>query len=551
MRTIANRVKRSLAFAGGVFFLLFLSVSCLDESPRDQLPEEKAYDSATNLYLNSVATLYNYIGGQADGEGLQGTIRGVYDLNTFTTDEAILPTRGGDWYDGGLWQSLYTHQWTESDEPFQNAWNYLYKVIVMCNRSLSNIDRHRSLLDETQRLAYEAEVRAVRAMYYFYLCDLFGRVPLVVSADVPVTEVQQSTRSEVFRFAFDELQAVAPLLPAERSNREGIYYGRVTRPGAWFLLAKLALNAEVLTDDQWTDDTRLSGETLMFEVDGTMLDAWQTCVAYCDSLARFGYQLESDYAANFAIHNEASSENIFTIPMDKMLYANQYCYLFRSRHYNHGGALGLGAENGTSATRSVMLTYGYGTGEVDCRMALNTYADTVRVDGRVVVLDDGSPLVYMPLQVAPDLSGSPYEKTGGARMAKYEVDRTAYSDGKLQENDIVLFRYADVLLMKAEALMRQGLDGSAPFDAVRQRAGMPVRPLTEENLLAERLMELHWEGWRRQDMVRFGRFHRAYDLRNPLSGEASGYTTVFPIPGSALELNRNLTQNDGYQEHSK
>ena len=310
MRTIANRVKRSLAFAGGVFFLLFLSVSCLDESPRDQLPEEKAYDSATNLYLNSVATLYNYIGGQADGEGLQGTIRGVYDLNTFTTDEAILPTRGGDWYDGGLWQSLYTHQWTESDEPFQNAWNYLYKVIVMCNRSLSNIDRHRSLLDETQRLAYEAEVRAVRAMYYFYLCDLFGRVPLVVSADVPVTEVQQSTRSEVFRFAFDELQAVAPLLPAERSNREGIYYGRVTRPVAWFLLAKLALNAEVLTDDQWTDDTRLSGETLMFEVDGTMLDAWQTCVAYCDSLARFGYQLESDYAANFAIHNEASSENI-------------------------------------------------------------------------------------------------------------------------------------------------------------------------------------------------------------------------------------------------
>jgi hypothetical protein len=289
----------------------------------------------------------------------------------------------------------------------------------------------------------------------------------------------------------------------------------------------------------------------MFEVDGTMLDAWQTCVAYCDSLARFGYQLESDYAANFAIHNEASSENIFTIPMDKMLYANQYCYLFRSRHYNHGGALGLGAENGTSATRSVMLTYGYGTGEVDCRMALNTYADTVRVDGRVVVLDDGSPLVYMPLQVAPDLSGSAYEKTGGARMAKYEVDRTAYSDGKLQENDIVLFRYADVLLMKAEALMRQGLDGSAPFDAVRQRAGMPVRPLTEENLLSERLMELHWEGWRRQDMVRFGRFHRAYDLRNPLSGEASGYTTVFPIPGSALELNRNLTQNDGYQERSK
>nr|MCR4921478.1 RagB/SusD family nutrient uptake outer membrane protein [Bacteroidaceae bacterium] len=128
-------------------FLLF--AACLDEDPRDQLPEEKAYDNATNLYLNTVATLYNYIGGQSDGEGLQGTIRGIYDLNTFTTDEAILPTRGGDWYDGGLWQSLYTHHWTESDEPFQNAWNYLYKVIVMCNRSLSHIEHHRSLLTET------------------------------------------------------------------------------------------------------------------------------------------------------------------------------------------------------------------------------------------------------------------------------------------------------------------------------------------------------------------------------------------------------------------
>ena len=524
----------------------FLMGGCLDENPHDQLPESKAYDNATNLYLNTVATLYNYIGGQADGEGLQGTIRGVYDLNTFTTDEAILPTRGGDWYDGGLWQSLYTHHWTESDEPFQNAWHYLYKVIVMCNRSLANIEAHRSLLTETTRLAYEAEARAIRAMYYYYLCDLFGRVPLVVSADVPLTEVQQSTRSEVFRFAFDELQAVAPLLPAERSNREGIYYGRITRPVAWFLLAKLALNAEVLADDNWTDMSRPSGSALMFNVAGTSLNAWQTCVAYCDSLTRFGYRLEPDYAANFAIHNEASTENIFTIPMDKMLYANQYCYLFRSRHYNHGGALGLGAENGSSATRSAMLIYGYGTAEADSRMTLNTYVDTVRVDGQVVRLDDGSPLVYMPLQVAPDLSGSAYEKTGGARMAKYEVDRTAYSDGKLQENDIVLFRYADVLLMKAEALMRQGLDGSAEYDAVRQRAGMPVRPLTEENLLAERLMELHWEGWRRQDMVRFGRFHLAYDLRSQLAGEESAYTTVFPIPGSALELNQKLSQNDGY-----
>ena len=81
-----------------------LLVSCtLDENPRDQILEEKAYSSATQLYLNTVATLYNYIGGSKDGEGLQGTGRGVYDLQTFGSDEAMLPTRGCDWFDGGIW----------------------------------------------------------------------------------------------------------------------------------------------------------------------------------------------------------------------------------------------------------------------------------------------------------------------------------------------------------------------------------------------------------------------------------------------------------------
>ena len=120
-----------------------LLTSCLDENPRDQLPQEEAYDTAKNLYLNSVATLYNYIGGNADGQGLQGTVRGVYDLNTFTTDEAILPTRGGDWYDGGLWQGLYLHQWTDEDAPLKDTWNYLYKVIVLCNQSLNRLNTYR------------------------------------------------------------------------------------------------------------------------------------------------------------------------------------------------------------------------------------------------------------------------------------------------------------------------------------------------------------------------------------------------------------------------
>ena len=89
---------------------------------------------------NAVATLYNYIGSDKDSEGLQGTYRGVYDYNTFTTDEAIIPVRGGDWYDGGFWADLYTHKWAEDSKPLYDTWKYLYKVIVFCNDALTTID---------------------------------------------------------------------------------------------------------------------------------------------------------------------------------------------------------------------------------------------------------------------------------------------------------------------------------------------------------------------------------------------------------------------------
>src|SRR5574344_1234253 len=174
--------------------------SCLDENPKNQLPEEEAYTSASSLFINTVSSLYNYIGGSGDSQGLQGTYRGVYDYNTFTTDEAMLPTRGGDWYDGGFWQNLYLHKWTANDKPLYNTWSYLYKVITLCNRSLAKIESHSSLISSTQKTAFEAEVRAIRAMYYYYLTDMFGRVPLVVSDEEALENVKQSTRSEVFKY---------------------------------------------------------------------------------------------------------------------------------------------------------------------------------------------------------------------------------------------------------------------------------------------------------------------------------------------------------------
>ena len=527
--------------------LAMMMTSCLTEDPKDQLYEEDIYNNANNIYINAVAVLYNYIGGSADSEGLQGTCRGIYDYNTLTTDEAMIPIRGGDWYDGGLWTNMYQHKWSPNDLPLYNTWKYLYKVVVLSNKSLHIIDKYSHNLSEEQRVAYEAEVRAVRALFYYYIMDMYGRVPIVTSYEQPQNEVVQSERSEVFRFIVNELQEVAELLPNERSNKMGNYYGRVTRPVAHFLLAKLALNAEIYCDDNWTDGVPRNGKEIFFTVDGEKLNAWQTCIKYCDKLAEAGYRLEDDYSYNFSVHNENSNENIFTIPLDKNLYAAQFWYLFRSRHYNHGGALGGSSENGTSANISTVLAYGYGTDDVDARFEKNFYAGIVEVDGKPVMMDNGQQLEYFPLELKLNLTGSPYVKTAGARMAKYEVDRTSHSDGRQPDNDIVLFRYADALLMKSEAKVRNGEDGSLELNEVRGRVGMPYREATLENILEERLLELVWEGWRRQDMVRFGVYHKSYDQRVQLADEKNGYTTVFPIPQKSIDLNPKLKQNVGYK----
>lgn len=533
-------------FALSVLALSLSLTSCLDETPKDQIPETEIYDSANSLYVNAVASLYNYIGAHEEGEGLQGTCRGIYDYNTLTTDEAIIPIRGGNWYDGGLWENMYDHTWTATDTDLYNVWKYLYKVIVLSTKSLETIEKYKALLTEQQRVDYAAEVRAVRAMYYYYAMDMFGRIPILQSSTQKTADIRQSNRSDVFWYVVKELQDVAPLLANEHSNLQGNYYGRVTRPVAWFLLAKLSLNAEVYTDDDWTDSSRPDGKTIMFDINGNKKNAWQTCVHYCDLITAAGYTLEADYTKNFAVHNEGSTENIFTIPLDKNLYLNEFHYLFRSRHYAHGGAYSGASENGTCATLHTMAVNGFGTETPDARLDMNFYTGKVEVDGKYVTLDDGTPLEYKPLAVEENLTASPYLETAGARMKKYEVDRTAYSDGRMPDNDIVLYRYADVLLMKSEAKVRNGESGDEEINAVRSRVGMPSLSATLDNILNERLLELVWEGWRRQDMIRFGTYCKQYDIHTPSEADKKGYTTVFPIPEKVRELNPNLKQNPGY-----
>lgn len=546
-------MKRFIIYSLTSLAAVLMLASCekfLEDNPTDRLPEDEAYNTQNDLWNNALGSIYLNIGGNAPSQGLQGTARGVWDLNTFSTDEAMIPTRGADWYDGGIWQNLFLHRFGNVDFT-GDTWNYLFKEVLACNRALERIDAYAHSHPGEDLSEMRAEARALRAMFLFYAMDLYGRVPLFMSSTPTVEEMKLRDRSVAFRHIVDELQAAEGYLPVVHSAQLGAYYGRMTRDVVDFLLAKVLLNAEVYADDDWTDDQRPDASAMKWTVDDEILNTWEAVERYCVIIGSCGYTLADEFKDNFDISNEESPELIFTIPMDIYNCTNRFTQQFRSLHYNHAAALGLNGENGPCATIEAMKAFGYENGvDADTRLFWTYFYDQAFNDrtGTTVTLDDGSPLIYYPLAVKLDLSNDPYEKTAGARMYKYEVDQAAMSDGQLRRNDIVLFRYADVLLMQCEAMLRDGRAGAAAdalLNQVRARVMMPARTATLDNVLEERMLELAWEGWRRNDLIRFGLFTRPYTDRPQTDADRHGYTLVFPIPGETLTA-CGSAQNPGY-----
>ena len=546
-------MKRYIIYSLFLIAAAWTLVSCekfLEDDPSDRLPDSEAYNTVADLRNNALGAIYLNIGGSAPSQGLQGTARGVWDLNTFSTDEAIIPTRGTDWYDGGIWQNLFLHRFGNVDFT-GDTWNYLFKEVLACNRAIERIDAFAALHPAENVTELRAEARALRAMFLFYAMDLYGRVPLFMSSSPTVQEMKLQDRSVAFKHIVSELQAAEGQLDVARSPAQGEYYGRMTRDVVDFLLAKVLLNAEVYADDDWTDDQHPDASAMMWSIEGETINTWAAVERYCTFVSACGYTLADQFKDNFDISNDECPELIFTIPMDINNFSNRFTQQFRSLHYNHAAALGLNGENGPCATIEAMRTFGYDKGvNADARLFWTYYYDNVFHDktGKLVTLDDGSPLVYQPMAVKLDLSNDPYEKTAGARMRKYEIDYAAMSDGQLRRNDIVLFRYADVLLMKCEAMLRGGKAGAeadALLNQVRARVGMAPRTATLDNVLEERMLELAWEGWRRNDLIRFGLFTRSYTDRPQTDADRHGYTQVFPIPGETLTASGS-SQNPGY-----
>ena len=259
--------------------------SCQNEQQKNLLSEDAINGSVSEIYSNAVAPLYDYM-----------------DKDSLETSDA---------------------------DPLYHIWDNIYQGISLANHSLDFIDAKASLITADQKDRLKAEVRAIRALLYYEAMDLFGRIPVVLSSEqsaiyasaksdstASFTDVylsSQSERSEVFQFIFSELQQVLPYLSAQHSGKEGRFSGRITKPVVNYLLAKMALNAEIYTFDDWTKGykKRPKGRNIDFMVqtaDGASLlndlkasenrskklNAWETCIYYCDALAAEGYSLDED-----------------------------------------------------------------------------------------------------------------------------------------------------------------------------------------------------------------------------------------------------------------
>ena len=555
----------SMLILGGLFSACS---GFLDEDPKSKIPEEEAYKSEKLVYVNTIATIYTSFGNR-----LYGSTDNVHTLQEFSSDAWILPGRQGDWVDGGKWQSLFLHNYGPGNATIKSTWNALYTIIGNCNTSIDNLEAFIQAGGESYLQDYQYEARAVRAILYYHLVDLFGRVPLVTSSKTVMADVNQSSRSEVYQFIVDELTDCIPHLPSGKCQNMGKYYGRVTKAVGYMAMAKVAINSPILSKDDWNDGSLVggiakvapyvnqAGKNIKIALDGTTRDAWET-VLYCQKqIEKEGYSLQPNFSQNFSKTNDSSVENIWTQPSDGTTYKVSDYNPTRTLYAAHASAYGLQGWNGACATVEQMKVFKYGTDEQDPRMDMTFFYGPVFVDGKPIDagLGDGAQLCYNPMDVVVDFKEDvPNQilKFAGARMSKYEVDNTT-SSYLNHNNDKVFWRYADALLLAAEAKVRMGQSGDAEVNEIRDRvqAGQKSN-VTLQDILDERMLEFSYEGMRRQDQIRFGTYTEPTTDRyagvhhNVATGDYvvdnTGFTTVFPIPTSVLELNTKLTQNPGY-----
>ncbi len=470
--------------------------------------------------------------------------QGYFDLQEESADAIITPVRPNGWDDAGTYRRMHQHTWTSEQWQPTNTWNQAFSAITRTNMVIMQIEDGSIPLPDAVGSAAIAELRAVRALAYFLLLDNHGNVPIVTDySDVSLPE--QRTRAEVYDFVVSELTEVLPQLSEEVSPM----YGRMNRWAAKALLAKIYLNAEVyIGTPQW--------DLVIQEAD--------------DIINSQAYTLDANYSDVFTYTNQNSGEIIFAVPYDEI--------------YGTGSQIHMKTLDPLSR-----LVYGMSAGPWGGNCAVPQFIDTYDPDdsrlydtwiqGPQYHASTGEEVINYVKHV-PGIGGdgTVASSNSGYRIGKYEIKQGATSN---LDNDYPMFRYADVLMMKAEALLRTGdAAGAATLvTQVRQRAfkDHPEKAtVTGDQLLQGSSYNYGWQnkdgsvdganggadieygrfldelGWefaaeahRRQDIIRFGVF-QTKTWFNHRPHEKAQSRTLFPIPEGERTKNPNLDQNDGY-----
>ena len=518
MKGIKSLSKYLLA----ALFLVTVNNSCtdLEEQLYSEVPSTEADAIFAKLTAADIQTAV-----QSAYDNLAGNFgnhNGTFSDNEVSTDEMIIPQRGGDWYDGGQWLRMHQHGYTKNEDSFNNSWNSLYRGISICNRLIVQIPKAQPQLAGP----LVAELRALRAFYYFYLMDMWGNVPIFTKWPGDIAEANAKKRSEIYTFVESELNAVVGALS---DKADASTNGRMNKFAAQSLLAKLYLNAGVYKG----------------------APEWAKCVTACDAVINSGkYSIEPDFKTNFWFGNEVSKENVMVIPFEPGKLGG-FQIMQMTGHYETQKTFDLQAQpwNGYCTSAEFYNSFDANDKRKDASLL---YGKQFASDGKTPLVDNGAESNDpdgKEVNFTPELNelfpGA--LRQAGARIGKYRPKNGSSPD---LSNDFPIFRLGDIKLMKAEALWRQNAGDATALllvNEIRTRAGAtPFTTLSSDNLLAERGREVFAEGWRRNDMIRFGKFFKAYGKFKTADNEIA-CKGVFPILQAQIDANASLPQNECYK----
>ncbi len=467
-----------------------------------------------------------------------------HNLSQHPADESMVPVRGTDWDDGGQWRQLIQQTWTPNHPDVNSAWVDAFTGVARANVVLANLAN----ADVPNKVGIEAELRFLRAFYYWQLLDFFGGVPVVTDAATdPDNPPGRNSSAEVFQFIESELNAIRGDLQAANAGNGliagGANFGRATQGAVDALLAKIYLNAEVYTGSA----------------------RWGDAIAASDRILNSGtYSLAGDYFDNFRVSNHTSPEIIFSVghlPKGGL----GFNFIMRTLHYN---LIPQTPWNGFMTIAEVFHSFD----DTDQRKNMFLVGQMYKQPNQGCIGNEcfsdpnsgevqdrvGNPLIFTPGVFAPDgtpVTGTPVgvDETSGVRVLKWEIDATR--SGGDNGNEYAFFRLGEIYLTKAEALNQQGdLSGAVDLvNTIRQRAfsaedyvalnaGDFNQQSFRERIVLERRFELMWEATRRSDQIRLGTFTDAWEFK-PVT---ESFRVLFPVPQVQLDANPNLTQNPGY-----